>query len=132
MPGCARPIAPYQRLNPKYRGTRRGIVKVDARTKEGRLLRDARKTLLEHLGPNPTAIQKALVERAAWLELKIALLDAKIASRTDTTFDSNVYLAWVGALRRLYQTLGLEHPAPSFADLLKRPPGRPRGSGTEK
>jgi hypothetical protein len=122
MPGCARPIAPYMRLEPKSRGQRRGIVRVDARTREGRLLRDVRKALLEHLGPNPTVVQRSMVERAAWLELKCALLDQKIISQTDTTFDSATYLSWVGHLRRLYQALGIARPAPSLAKLLKRPP----------
>ena len=63
MLGCARPIAPYARLEPKSRGQRRGILWVDARTREGRLLRDVRNTLLEHLGGNATAVHKSLIER---------------------------------------------------------------------
>ena len=73
MPGCAFPIASYARISPRSRGQRRGIPRVDARTHEGRLLREVWKTLREHLGSNPTAVHKALIERAAWLELAIAL-----------------------------------------------------------
>jgi hypothetical protein len=125
MPGCARPIAPYQRLPNQRRGQKRGIVRVDARTREGRLLRDVRKTLLEHVGPDPTPVQKSLIERASWLELKLALLDAKIARHCDSEYDSATYLSWVGHLRRLYQTLGIGRPAPKFAELMKSPP-KPR------
>jgi len=58
MPGCALPITPYARIPPKRRGQRRGILRVDARTRAGRLLRDVRKTLLEHVGSTATAIHK--------------------------------------------------------------------------
>ena len=61
MPSCTLPIARYARIPPESRAQRRGIPRVDARTREGRLLREVRKTL------------KALIERAAWLELAIAL-----------------------------------------------------------
>jgi hypothetical protein len=74
MPGCALPIASYARISPRSRGQRRCILRVDTRTREGRLLRDVRKTLLEHVGSNPTAVHRALIESAAWLELRIALL----------------------------------------------------------
>jgi len=127
MPGCARPIAPYTRLEPKSRGQRRGILRVDARTREGRLLRDARKTLLEHLGGTATAVQKSLVERAAWLELRIALLDAKQARGEFSDYDSRVYLAMIGSLRRVYQAIGIARPAPSFAKLLKKQSNREAG-----
>src|SRR5262252_1843381 len=80
---------------------------------------------LEHVGPDPTPVQKSLIERASWLELKLALLDAKIARQCDSEYDSATYLSWVGHLRRLYQTLGIGRPAPKFADLMKSPP-KPR------
>jgi hypothetical protein len=43
MPGCAFPITRYGRIPPKSRGQRRGILRVDARTRE------------RHVGINPTA-----------------------------------------------------------------------------
>ena len=73
MPSCTLPIARYARIPPESRAQRRGIPSVDARTREGRLLREVRKTLREHVASNPTAVHKALIERAAWLELAIAL-----------------------------------------------------------
>ena len=75
MPSCTLPIVRSARIPPESRAQRRGIPRVDAdaRTREGRLLREVRKTLREHFGSNPTAVHKALIERAAWLELAIAL-----------------------------------------------------------
>ena len=73
MPSCTLPIARYARIPPESRAQRRGIPRVDARTREGRLLREVRKTLREHVASNPTAVHKALIERAAWRELAIAL-----------------------------------------------------------
>jgi hypothetical protein len=73
MPSCTLPIARSARIPHESRAQRRGIPRVDARTREGGRLREVRKTLREHLGSNPTAVDKALIERAAWLELAIAL-----------------------------------------------------------
>jgi len=125
MPGCARPIAPYARLEPQSRGQRRGLLKIDARTREGRLLRDVRKTLLEHIGEdNATAVHKSLIERCAQLELCICVLDAKQARGEFTEHDGRVYLAMVGSLRRLYSTLGLERPTPKFSELMRKNAGK--------
>jgi hypothetical protein len=73
MPSCTFPIARSARIPHESRAQRRGIARVDARTRDGRLLREVRKTLREPVGSNPTAAHKALIERAAWLELAIAL-----------------------------------------------------------
>ena len=73
MPSCTLPVARSARIPPESRAQRRGIPRVDARTREGRLLREVKKTLREHVGSNPNAVHKALIERAAWLELAIAL-----------------------------------------------------------
>jgi hypothetical protein len=73
MPSCTLPIARSARIPPESRAQRRGIPRVDAGTREGRLLREVTKTLREHVGSNPTFVHKALIERAAWLELATAL-----------------------------------------------------------
>jgi len=64
MRSCTLPIARPARIPPESHAQRRGIPRVDARTHEGRLLREVWKTLREHLGSNPTAVHKALIERA--------------------------------------------------------------------
>lgn len=127
MPGPARPIAPYMLADPggNSRGQRRGILRVDGRTKAGRQLRATRKALLDHLGPNASAPQLALAERAAFLELRATLFDQKIVDGTFTELDGKTYYALIGALRRCYAAIGLQRPAPAFAALM-RPPGRQR------
>ena len=61
MPSCTLPIARSAPIPPESRAQRRGIPRVDARTRKGRLLREVRKTPREHLGSNPTAVHKALI-----------------------------------------------------------------------
>jgi hypothetical protein len=69
---------------------RHNLVKVDGRTKEGALLATVRAELIEHVGGSPTAVQRAMIERCAWLSLRLSLLDEKIASGNNfTEVDSN-------------------------------------------
>jgi hypothetical protein len=103
-------------------------VKCDGRSPEGRLLKNARKTLLDHVGGADTAtpIQKSLIERAAMLELRAAMLDQKVIEGSFTDYDWKTYNAIINSLTRVYKVLGIGRPKPGFADLLKRAPGRPR------
>ena len=117
MPRCTLPLAIYARIEPKGRGQRRGIVKVDGRSPEGRILKNARLTLLEFVGPDATPIQRSLIERAAMLELRAAMLDAKIVNGSFTEYDSKVYNAIVNSISRVYRTLGIERPRPEFSKL---------------
>lgn len=76
------------------------LAKVDWRSKEGQLLRRVRKELTEFVG-RPNAVQNALIERCAWLSLRISMLDVKLASGRDfTEIDNNSYLAWSNSLTR--------------------------------
>ena len=113
----------------RSRGQRRGIVHVDGRSREARLLKHVRRSILEqltaHQGGEATLVQRSLAERAAWIELKIAMLDQKQIDGTFSEFDSKNYYAAVGALRRLYKEIGIDKPPPPFASLLKTS-GRPR------
>jgi hypothetical protein len=131
VPGRAnKPVSPHMIARPpsKHRGAKLGIVRLDGRTLEARLLRYTRQALLDHLGPNPTVPQLAIVERIAWLELKCAMFDKRTAEGTFTKADNVVFLAVIGSLRRLYKELGLEKPGPKFSELLpKRRGGRPPG-----
>jgi hypothetical protein len=49
------------RLESKSRGQRRGIFRCDGRTREGRLLKETRKALLDHLGSGATVVQRSMV-----------------------------------------------------------------------
>ena len=70
-------------------------------------------------GQTPTLVQMSLAERCALIELKIQMLDQKVVEKTFTEYNSKVYFAAVGALRRLYQQIGINKPEPRFASLLK-------------
>jgi hypothetical protein len=108
------PIGPYSR---PYR-----LAKIDGRTKIAKLMRETRAALVAHVGGEPSATQRALIERVVRLTVKCSLIDAKIAAGTDTDYDSKSYLAWSNALRRALRDLGLqsaEAKQPSLADVLK-------------
>jgi hypothetical protein len=84
------------------------LAKVDGRTREGRLLKRVRADLTAHLGGAPSITQRMVIERAAALTLKLALLDA---ANPDAFFDehaSNYYLAWSNSLERCLRQLGLQ------------------------
>src|SRR5438067_9285685 len=83
------------------------LARVDGRSREGRLLRVVRDELSAQIG-KPSPAQTALIERAAWLSLRIAQLDVRIANGGFTDFDSKQYLAWSNALARLLRTFGLK------------------------
>jgi len=120
MPRATRPIAPYMRMEPvsANRGQKRGVVRLDARTVHGRLVKNTRLALLEHIGPNATLPQQALIERIAFLELRAAIFDKKQIEGSFTPNDAAVHLAIINSLRRLYQTLGIQRPSPKFSQLM--------------
>ena len=98
------------------------LARPDGRTKEARLLRQARRALIAHLGGEArlSAPQRALVERAAMLQLRCAVLDKKILDGTFSEYDAKTYLAFSNSLRRSLEALGLGPavaPPPSLADM---------------
>jgi hypothetical protein len=92
------------------------LARVDGRSREGRLLRSVRDELTRQIG-NPSPAQKALIERAAWLSLRMAQLDARMLNGGFTDFDSKQYLAWSNGLTRLLRSLGLKGGAQHAVDL---------------
>jgi len=105
-------------LGPHSRRHRLGFL--DGRTFEARLHRKFRAELIAHVGGAPSIAQAAIVERAAWVQLRLAMMDSKVASGDFTEQDSHVYLAWANTLGRLLARLGLEPQAakpPSIYDL---------------
>jgi hypothetical protein len=100
-----------------------GLAALDGRSREGRLVRAVRRELTAHLGGRPSAAEKMMIERAAWLSLRLAQLDAKMAADGFTEHDQRFYIAWSNALSRLLRSLGLKGsraaaPARSLADHL--------------
>jgi hypothetical protein len=93
-------VSPYSRPST--------LAKLDGRTRESRLMREVRAELVAHVGGNPSATQRVLIERAVQLNLQIALLDAKQASGGYTEHDARAYLAWTNTLTRLMRQLGMK------------------------
>jgi hypothetical protein len=109
---------------PKYGPYAREIVlaKVDGRSREGRLLTQVRRALIEQLGGEAklTPAQRLLVDRVAHLQLRVAKLDARLIDGSYTSYDNSTHAAFSNALRRTLLALNLETPiapsAPSLSD----------------
>lgn len=103
------------------------LAKLDGRRREAKLMETVRNDLTEHIGGNPTATQKALIDRAAWLQLHVSLMDAKTLDDGGplSERDSRQYLAWSNALTRILRDLGADKkpgqkPQRSLKDLLSQ------------
>ena len=88
----------------------------DRRTRGARFLRDVRKALLAHIGPNPSFPAIMLAERAAQLMLRLSALDLRWADSGDAMPEpiAGQYLQWDRALRLTLAQLGL---APANSEL---------------
>jgi hypothetical protein len=98
------------------------LTKLDRRTKEARLVEQVRADLVAHVGGAPSTSQAMIIEQAAQLRLRIALMDRKLAeSGTLTDHDGRQYIAWSNALIRTVARLGTKgvaKAAPSIADYI--------------
>jgi hypothetical protein len=83
------------------------LVKLDNRSAEGRHLRRIREKLKAHLGNRPlTFAESEIIERAAWLSLRISMLDSKtLLGHELTEVDSNTYLAWTNSYQKALMRL---------------------------
>jgi hypothetical protein len=80
---------------------------LDGRTWEAKLLASTRAELTAHVGGAPSATQRALIDRAAWLTLYLAQMDRRSADLgAMTDHDSRSYLAWSNTLARTLARLG--------------------------
>jgi hypothetical protein len=84
---------------------------IDRRTAEGRLFDKFRAELVAHVGGHPNVVQSEMIDRCAWVRLRIGLMDEKMLAGGMTDQDSNVYLAWSNTLRRLLTSLGVQPPS---------------------
>jgi hypothetical protein len=101
-------------INPEWRPAMLG--KLDRRTWQGRLLRDVRLELAEHVGGHPSAAQLALIEQVAQIRLRLAMFDRKHAERGRmSAHDGRTYLAWANSYSRMLLALGLERHQPAAA-----------------
>ena len=115
--GCAG-IGPYSRVID--RGAVGGLI--DGRSREGRFLRRYERMLTDHVGGNPSIVQRALISRGARLALHLELMDERslAGDHVFTVHDHNHYISWSNALARLLGRLGLKAAAdkpPTLADL---------------
>ena len=100
--------APAKRVAGPYAGLAR-LSAPDLRTRYGRILKGVRDDLTAHVGARPSATQKMLIERAAQLSLRVAMMDdLAAAGKTLTDHDSRTYLAWSNTLTRTLRQLGLK------------------------
>ena len=77
------------------------LAKLDGRTREGQLLRQHRAELLDHIGGDPSAPQRRLIELASNLALQIALMDRQFVEANGITErEGRQYLAWANTYQR--------------------------------
>jgi hypothetical protein len=88
---------------------------IDRRTGEGRAFERFRAELVEYVGGTPSIVQSAIIERCAWVRLRIALMDEKMLAGGMTEQDGKSYLAWCNTLARLLGRLGVQ-PATAPVD----------------
>ncbi len=97
------------------------LAKLDGRTRHARLVKSLRSELIAHVGGTPSTTQRLLIDQAAQLQLRIAMMDADGDGIGGMTERNQVqYLAWSGALSRLLRDLGLQSaaaPAPTPATI---------------
>ena len=107
-------------LKPQSRRHRLGYL--DGRTFEAKLYKQFRDDMIAHVGGAPSIPQTAIIERCAWIRVRLAMMDAKLATAAFTEQDSNCYLSWANTLARLLARLGLQPAAakPPSLDDLKR------------
>ncbi len=103
------------------------LAMLDGRTREAALVRKTRAELLAHI-KNPTVVQRALVERAAWLTLRLNLMEARLAGGEEMSdHASRQYVALSNALRRVLDAIGIQAaktPPPTIAEIMSRPAPR--------
>ena len=105
---------------------------IDGRLREARLMREITEELTAHCGGHPSAVQRRLIQRAAILHLRLALMDEQIEpDGSITEKHAREYLCWNNAYVRTLRTLGLKgvSSAPSLADYLAGKTAAVPGSG---
>jgi hypothetical protein len=88
------------------------LARPDMRSREGRLLKQMRRELIRHCGGRVTPVQRALIERAAMLQLRCAALDRKILDETFSEYDAKTYLAFSNSLAGAWSRSALSPPPP--------------------
>jgi hypothetical protein len=86
------------------------LAKLDGRRKEARLMRAMRDELVAHIGGAPSVIERRLIDRAAVLALRLAIMDARAPDGRLSEKDAREYLAWSNSYVRTLRELGVKSP----------------------
>jgi hypothetical protein len=81
--------------------------RVDLRSREGILLRDTTNALIDQLNRKPSAAEKMLIERLAWLHLCITSLDQRVLSGTVDYDEATAYASHINSFSMGLSNLGL-------------------------
>lgn len=82
---------------------------IDGRSVEARLMREHKEMLVEHCGGAPTATQKALIDRATILMLRLHQMDQEaMATGGMAEHAARTYLAWSNSYSRTIRAIGLK------------------------
>jgi len=106
--------APTPLLRRAVRGRRlpenlRTVIRLDRRTLMGREATAFRAAMLRHCGSDPSEPQKATIELATQMRMRLLAMDARFAERGEqSAHDARQYLAWSNGLRRALQALGMQ------------------------
>jgi hypothetical protein len=113
-------VAECEQIRPKNKPDRKQIgpytgdaalAKLDGRRKEARLMRAMRDELIAHIGGAPSVVERRLIDRAAVLALRLAIMDARAPDGRLSEKDAREYMCWNNGYARMLQTLGLK-PSP--------------------
>ena len=90
-----------------YSGIER-LLNVDGRTRLGKLMRDIRAALVEHVGGAPNPAQQLIIHQATIKTTRLVLLESRVLSdQSMEEGDKHQWLAWSNSLRRDLETLGI-------------------------
>jgi hypothetical protein len=114
-PSAAEPTPDRRRrTGPHSRAINRGAIGgLNGNSAEAKFIKSYEAMLVAHCGGNPSAVQRALIIRAARLAVHLELWDRKTIPNGGalTATGHHHYLAWSNALGRTLARLGLEAPA---------------------
>jgi muconolactone delta-isomerase len=119
--GASRPQPKRRGSDPISRPARLWAGKGKGTSKEGQFIRQLRAALVQHVGGNPTAVERILIERAVMMTVHLARMDAEaLASGRMSDYARKQYLAWDGKLRQALRQIGKGAPerGPSLAQYL--------------
>ncbi len=111
MPTAPHLIQPKRRVRPRIGPYSQAgaVALLDGRSREAQWMKARRAELIEHVGGQPNAAQRMLIERAVRLSLQLELMDERLThGEPFKPRDHNHYLAWSNSLTRTLRALGLK------------------------